>query len=299
MTAVLFATLRMTAPLILVALGGLLAQQAGMINVALEGLMLVGAFFGVLAAYYAQNPWAGVLAAVAAGGLFAALMAWAVLKLRANLIVAGLALNLLALGLTRYLLQVLFSTRGAFAPERLPGLGIVDSPFLRRIPFLGDVVLGHSPLVYLSWLLALLVAVFLKYVPEGLQLRAAGENPEAARSLGIHVDRMRALALIVSGCLAGLGGVQLSLGNLQLFFENMTNGRGFIALAAIYFGQARPGATVLACLLFGLFEAIQIRLQTRMGVPPQWPQMLPFALVIIALTLISIYRRSRKPSIRL
>lgn len=294
MSAILFAMLRMTAPLILAATGGIISQQAGMINVALEGLMLIGAFAGVLIAYYAQSAWIGALAAVAAGALFAGLLALAVLGLRANLIVAGLALNLLVLGLTRYLLQILFATRGAFAPERLPGLGTLEIPALRGFPILGDIILGHSPLVYFSWILALLSAFFLNHTPEGLRLRAVGENEEAARSLGVPVNRVRALALVASGCLAGLAGVQLSLGNLQLFFENMTNGRGFIALAAIYFGQARPALTLLACLLFGLFEAIQIRLQTRVGIPPQWPQMLPFILVILVLAGVSMHRRARR-----
>ncbi len=286
--------LRMTAPLILAATGGIISQQAGMINVALEGLMLIGAFAGVLIAYYAQSAWVGALAAVATGALFAGLLALAVLGLRANLIVAGLALNLLVLGLTRYLLQILFATRGAFAPERLPGLGTLEIPALQGFPILGDIILGHSPLVYFSWILALLSAFFLNHTPEGLRLRAVGENEEAARSLGVPVNRVRALALVASGCLAGLAGVQLSLGNLQLFFENMTNGRGFIALAAIYFGQARPALTLLACLLFGLFEAIQIRLQTRVGIPPQWPQMLPFILVILVLAGVSMHRRARR-----
>jgi len=284
----------MTAPLILAATGGIISQQAGMINVALEGLMLIGAFAGVLIAYYAQSAWVGALAAVATGALFAGLLALAVLGLRANLIVAGLALNLLVLGLTRYLLQILFATRGAFAPERLPGLGTLEIPALQGFPILGDIILGHSPLVYFSWILALLSAFFLNHTPEGLRLRAVGENEEAARSLGVPVNRVRALALVASGCLAGLAGVQLSLGNLQLFFENMTNGRGFIALAAIYFGQARPALTLLACLLFGLFEAIQIRLQTRVGIPPQWPQMLPFILVILVLAGVSMHRRARR-----
>jgi len=294
LSAILFAMLRMTAPLILAATGGIISQQAGMINVALEGLMLIGAFAGVLIAYYAQSAWVGALAAVATGALFAGLLALAVLGLRANLIVAGLALNLLVLGLTRYLLQILFATRGAFAPERLPGLGTLEIPALQGFPILGDIILGHSPLVYFSWILALLSAFFLNHTPEGLRLRAVGENEEAARSLGVPVNRVRALALVASGCLAGLAGVQLSLGNLQLFFENMTNGRGFIALAAIYFGQARPALTLLACLLFGLFEAIQIRLQTRVGIPPQWPQMLPFILVILVLAGVSMHRRARR-----
>jgi len=288
--------LRITAPLILVATGGILAQHAGMVNVAMEGLMLAGAFAGVLAAYYTQSAWLGVLAAVIAGASFAGLLALVVLKLRANLIVAGLALNLLVLGLTRYLLQLLFATRGAFAPEMLPGLGTVDVPALRGIPVLGDIILGHSPLVYLSWVLMGICVLFLNHTPEGMRLRAVGENPEGARSLGIPVDRVRTLALIISGCLAGMGGVQLSLGNLQLFFENMTNGRGFIALAAIYFGQARPGLTLLGCVLFGLSEAIQFRLQTRLGIPPQWLQMLPFIIVIIALSGISFYRKIRQIS---
>jgi len=283
-----FAMLRMAAPLILAAMGGVFSQQVGLINIALEGLMLVGAFVAVIAAFYLHSALVGVLAAVLITILFALVFAFFVLRLRADLIVVGLAVNILVLGLTKYLLQVLFSTRGAFAPQGLPGLLPIDIPGLNSIPILGGILSGHSVLVYLSWLLTFLTWLFLYRTVIGLHIRAVGEKSEAAKSVGIPVTQIQYLALALSGAFCGLAGAQLSLGNLQLFSENMTNGRGFMALAAVFFGQGRPLPTAFACLLFGFFEALQIRLQTRVDIPPQWPQMLPFIIIVITLAFISL-----------
>lgn len=283
-----FAMLRMAAPLILAAMGGVLSQQVGLINIALEGLMLIGAFAAVLTAFYLHSALAGVLAAMGMAMLLSLVFAFFVLHLRANLIVVGLAANILALGLTKYLLQVLFATRGAFAPQGLPGLPPVDIPGLDSVALIGGIFSGHSPLVYLSWLLIFVTQVFLYRTVLGLHIRAVGEKSGAAESVGISVVQMQYLALILSGAFCGLAGAQLSLGNLQLFSENMTNGRGFMALAGVFFGQGRPLPTAFACLLFGFFEALQIRLQTRVGMPPQWPQMLPFVIIVVTLTLISL-----------
>jgi len=288
-----FAMLRMAAPLILAAMGGVFSQQVGLINIALEGLMLFGAFAAVLAAYAFNSALAGIVAAMLIAAVFVLLFAIFVLRLRANLVVVGLAINILAIGLTKYMLQVLFATRGAFAPTNLAGLYPLHIPGLEHIPILGDILSGHTALVYFSLLLVLLTHVFLYYTIPGLRIRSVGEKPEAAKSAGIPVVKMQYIALILSGVFSGLAGAQLSLGNLQLFSENMTNGRGFMALAAVYFGGGRPLPTALACLLFGFFEALQIRLQTRTGLAPQWPQMLPFVIIVVTLSLISL-RQARQ-----
>lgn len=291
---VLFATLRVSTPLILAGMAGLLSQQVNLLNIALEGLMLFGAFVAVVAGAYFGSPWLGVGAAVLVATLIAALFALFVIDLDANLIVAGLAVDILALGLTAYLLVTLFDARGAYAPEALTRLPRVTIPFVAGIPFIGRIVSGHTPLVYFSWISILLTSLLLYRTPLGIHMRAVGEHTEAAETAGIRVRLVQYVAILVGGALCGLAGAQLSVGDLALFTDNMTNGRGFIALAAVFFGAARPGLTALACLLFGLFEAVQFRLQTSSELPPQLPQMLPYLIVIVVLTVISLRRKMRQ-----
>ena len=176
---VTFATLRMSAPLILVAMAGILSQQVGLLNIALEGLMLVGAFAAVVAAFFLGSTWGGVLVACLVATLLAAVFALFVIQLRANLIVAGLAVNFLALGATAYLLQVLFNTRGAFAPKGLVSLAPVAIPLLDRVPVLSKILSGHTPLVYASWLSVALTSVFLYRTALGTHIRAVGEHGHA------------------------------------------------------------------------------------------------------------------------
>ncbi len=287
-------TLRLATPLIFAAMAGLLSYQIRLINIALEGLMLIGAFTAVVVGVAAGSAWVGVLAAAIVCTLFGALFALFVTDLRANLIVAGLAMNFLALGATGYILQVYFNTSGTYAPadfERLASLNIAG---LSDIPVLGRVLFRHSPLVYLSWLVIPLTALFLYRTTLGVHIRAAGENPEAAQTAGISVRRMQYLALMLGGLLCGIGGAHLAVGDLALFREDMTGGRGFIALAAVYFAAGRPRLSALACLLFGLFEALQFRLQTIYNVPPQFFQMLPYLMVVVMLVLISVRREWQK-----
>ncbi len=288
------AMLRLSAPLILAAMAGALSYQVGLINIALEGLMLFGAFAAVVIGYVTGSTWIGVLAACVAGAVIAALFAVFVVQWRANLIVAGLAVNFLALGGTAYLLQVLFKTRGTFAPNNLEKLGHVDIPLLGNIPVLGTLFSGHSPLVYLSWIIVPVIAIFLYRTAMGTHIRAVGEHAEAARTAGISVKRMQYIALIVGGVLCGLAGAHLAVGDLALFRENMTNGRGFIALAGVYFAAARPVPAALACLLFGLFDALQFRLQTSGSIPPQFFQMLPYLMVVGVLVAVSARKEWRK-----
>lgn len=293
--SLLDATLRISAPLILVGMAGLLSYQVGLINIALEGMMLSGAFAAVVFGYELGSTWLGVLLAAAVGAALGALFALAVITLRANLIVAGLALNFLATGGTAYLMDILYDQSGTLAPEGLSKLPAVTIPLLDDAPVLGEILSGHSPLVYVSWLMVPLTSIFLYRMVVGGHIRAVGEHPEAAQTAGISVKGMQYLALILGGLLCGLAGAHLSVGDLPLFRERMTNDRGFIALAAVYFAAARPRLTAAACLLFGFFEALQFRLQLRdTALPNEFLQMLPYLMVVVALVVISVRKEWRK-----
>jgi len=293
-TNVLFSTLRVSTPLILAAMAGALSKQVNLLNIALEGLMLIGAFSAVIFASVFGNVWYGLLMAVLSSLVLSIIFAIFVIDLRVNLIVAGLAINILTLGLTAYLLVVLFDARGAFIPNNVVGLPKFIIPGLDALPFLGKVLSGHGVLVYFSWLAVLLTHLLLYHTPYGLHLRAVGEHKEAAKTAGIAVKRIEYLSILLGGVLAGLAGAQLSVGDLTLFNENMTNGRGFIALAAVFFGNANPGITAVGCLLFGLFEALQFRVQIMTGMPPQLLQMLPYLIVVTILIVISTRKKMQK-----
>ena len=286
--------LRLATPLILAALAGVLSHQVGLINIALEGLMLIGAFSAVVIGAEVGSAWIGVLAACAICAFFGGVFALFVTDLRADLIVAGLAVNFLALGGTAYLLQIFFGVSGTYAPDDFAQLTSLDVPVLNDIPVLGRVIFSHSPLVYVSWIAIPITAIFLYRTVPGTHIRAVGENAEAARTAGISVRGMQYLALILGGVLCGLGGAYLAVGDLSLFRENMTGGRGFIGLAAVYFAAGHPYWAAVACLLFGSFEALQFRLQTTSNIPPQFFQMLPYLMVVIMLVIISARKEWQK-----
>ena len=291
---VLFASLRVTTPLLLAALAGLISQRVNLLNIALDGLMLFGAFAAVVFGALFGNTWLGLLLAMLLSTLITLLFAVVVIEFKANLIVAGLAVNILATGLTSYLLVVLFDARGAYSPEGLESLPRIALPVIDSIPVLGDILSGHGVLVYVSWLMVLVVAFMLYRTPFGIHMRSVGEHLEASETAGIPVKRVQYIALLLGGALAGLAGAQLSVGNLTLFTDNMINGRGFIALAAVFFGAARPGLTAIGCFIFGMFEILQFRLQTATSIPAQLPQMLPYLIVVLVLTGINVQKRRRK-----
>ncbi|MFO8035182.1 MAG: ABC transporter permease [Anaerolineales bacterium] len=291
LSKILFSTLRVSTPLILAGMAGLLSQQVNLLNIALEGFMLLGAFVAVVVGAQLNSVWLGLLAAIAFTVLLSGIFALFVIDLRAHLIVAGLAVNILVLGLTAFLLVILFGARGSYSPEGLISLPNIAIPLLDQVPFIGEVLSGHSALVYFSWTSIMVVYLLLYRTPLGAHIRAVGEHAEAAVTAGIPVKQVRYIALLLGGALCGMAGAQLSIGNLNLFTDNMTSGRGFIALAAVFFGGARPVLTALGCLLFGFFEAIQFRLQTKTGMPSQLWQMLPYLIVIFVLALISLRKK--------
>ena len=277
-------TLRLATPLILAAMGGILSERSGVVNIALEGMMLAGAFFGMLGSYWTGNPWIGVTLAMAAGGLLGLIHAALTQRTKLNHIVSGVALNIFALGLTTYLLRRIFMHAGGSPPVNgLPNWGLG----LSRVPMVGKVIGDQNPLVYLAVIVVIGLGLMLFRTPIGLRLRAAGENPEAARSVGIRVGLVRYLAVTASGILGGLAGAYLSLGQLNMFAEGMSGGRGFIALAAVIFGKWNPYGAAGATLFFGIFDALQMRLQGQaihgITIPSEFMLMLPYALTIIAL----------------
>jgi ABC-type uncharacterized transport system permease subunit len=272
--AFLAQTLRIAVPYVFAAAGGVLAERAGVLSLTLEGFMLIGAFGAVLGTYYSGDPWVGTLCGVGSGLVFALVHALASVRYRADQVILGIAINLLAVGLTRFLLQLAFDSSSN--SPRVAGFGADGSGAAPMLHALGN------PLVPLGLLVIPVLAWVLYRTPFGLRVRAVGERPQAAESLGISVARIRYVAVGLSGALAGLGGVYLALDQHQ-FTDGMTAGRGFIALAAVIFGRWDPARVGLACLLFAAAETLQIRLQGAQIIPSQFVQTIPYALTIVAL----------------
>ena len=274
----LHSTLRLSTPLIFAALGGMFSERSGVINIALEGMMLLGAFGAAVGTYASHSPWLGSACGMGAGILVAGLYGVFVIRLRANQIVAGVAINMLALGLTPVLCKILYDVTGS-----TPAI-----PINERF---------QSAPLYLSWLLVVICYLLMQHSPAGLWVGFAGEHPEALDAAGIRVNRVRWLAVLASGALAGLGGATLSIFLSSSFSRNMTGGRGFMALAALIFGKWKPVPTALACLLFGFADAVQIRLQgASFGgtkIPVQFIQILPYLVTILVLA--GFVGRSRAP----
>jgi general nucleoside transport system permease protein len=295
--ALLASTIRLVSPILLASLGSILSERAGIFNVGLEGLMLVAAFCAVAGTYWTGSPWAGLAFAVLASVLLSLVYAVVVVDLGGDAIVAGLALNLLALGLTTYLIRPVFGVQGSFYDPSMPSLPDVRIPGIEDIPVLGVLVSGYSPLVYLAFALAFVFQVGLFRHPWGIHLRAVGEAPAAAASVGIAVRRTRMLALLGTGVLCGLAGAQLSISLVTQFVVGMTAGRGFIALVAVMFGRAHPMGVLGASLLFGFMYALTLRLQGG-AVPPQFIAMLPYLVTIVVLVLYALRRRAAASAAR-
>jgi len=289
---VLDSALRMATPLIFAALGGIFSERSGVINIALEGILLTGAFASVVVTYYTGDPWAGAFAGVFAGMLISLIHAIVSIVFRADQIVSGVAINLLAMGATQFLTWIIWGSSANSPPvQGMAHWGLPESwgAIARGV----NAVIGHyPPLVYIALASVVVAQVVLFRTPFGLRLRATGEHPEAVDTLGVSVVRMRFSGVLLSGALAGLGGAFLAL-NTHQFVKNMSAGRGYIALAAMIFGKWNPIGALGACLLFGYAEAVQMGLQGR-DVPTQFVQMIPYVLTMVAL--VGVIGRARPPA---
>ncbi|MDY0039808.1 MAG: ABC transporter permease [Desulforhabdus sp.] len=276
-------TLGKTTPVLLACMGGLLSELSGVINFALEGMMLTGAFFAVWLTYSSGSPWIGLLGAAAGGTLIGILHSLVCLRFRANQIVSSIALNLLAAGASGMLLNQVFQVYGTSPTvEKLPALNQLG---IGRLPFLGEILASGagelSILVPLSILFNLALIAFLKWSVWGLRLKACGENPLAAKAAGLSVNRIRFLAISTGGALAGVGGAYLAIGELSTFVEQMTQGRGYLAIAALILGRWRPFGILPATLFFGLSGAFSEWLAVRWtGLPYQLFLALPYAVCL-------------------
>ena len=278
---ILASTVRNATPLVFAAMGGMFSERSGVVNIALEGLMLISAFAGVAGAYMSGSAWVGLGFALAAGLLFALIHALMCVTFEADQIISGTAINLLALGGTGFLMVIVFG-QGGTSP-RVEQFGAVGIPLLADIPIIGQAFFNQSLLVYLMYLLIPVTFFVVFRTPFGLRLRATGEVPEAVDTAGVSVYRMRYYGVALSGLLAALGGAYLSMGLLSAFTENMTGGRGFIALAALIFGRWNPLGAAGAALLFGFAQAITFRAGGQEIIPIEFLQMLPYILTIVVL----------------
>ena len=288
----LFATIRLSTPLLFAAIGGLLNERAGVINIALEGKMLLGALVAFLISYSTGSPWLGMLAAMAAGALIALLFAYVTVTLGADQIVTAVAINLMMLGLTGVIFRMFKGVvSGSVSAPTFP---VWEVPVLSSLPFFGSLFFDHLPLVYIAFLLVPITHFVFFRTTWGLAIRSVGEHPRAADTLGIKVHLVRYLTVLWGGAMAAVGGAVLSIGHNSTFIENMTAGRGFIAFSAIVFGKWTPIGTMLASLLFGFADALQLRIQSGIlaplygavgieEIPYQFAVMMPYVVTLLAL----------------
>jgi general nucleoside transport system permease protein len=287
------ATLTAAVLLLLPALGGVISERSGVVNIAMEGMMLTGAFFGVVADLAWHNPWLATGVAMVAGGLMALIHAVVSIRFRADQIVSGIAINIFAAGLTVFLVNRIYGLQDVGhvgQSELLPNYNV---PVLDQIPFIGQVVFQQNVIVYVALVLLVLVHVVLFRTRLGLRIRAVGEHPQAADTAGINVYAIRYGAVVTSGLLSGLSGAFLAIGISNTFVPNMTDGRGYIALAAMIFGKWTPFGAFVACVIFGLGEAIYAN-NSIIHISQYLLSMLPYIITLVVLA--GLVGRSSPPA---
>ena len=288
----LYMWIRVATPILLAALGAAVCSKAGVVNLGLEGIMLISALFGVLASAFGGNIFWGILGGVGAALVVSLIFAYFHLVLKANNTLCGTAINTAASGLTIFVLQLVTGEKGNSSSLKSFSFSEVEIPVIKDIPVLGDILSGHNTLTYVALISVVLVFLLLYKTPLGLRLRAVGENPHAASSVGQNVTKIRFIAILICGVLTGLGGMYLSMGYMDMFVRDMVAGRGFIALAACSMGQATPVGALLSSLVFAFFDGLSNVLQV-LQIPSQFVQMLPYLATIAGLTVFSIQQSAK------
>ena len=283
----LFMWIRVATPILWAALGASICEKSGVVNLGLEGIMLIAALFGVIGSAFGGGLFWGIAAGVLSAVVVSVIFAYFHLVLKANSVLCGTAINTIAAGLTVFVLQLLTGEKGSSSSLNSFQFPTLNIPIVENIPVLGRILSGHNILTYMGLLMVFFIHLFFYRTPIGLRIRAVGETPKAAESVGINVVRIRLLAILLCGIMAGFGGMYLSMGYLPMFTRDMVAGRGFIALAANAMGQSTPVGVLVSSLLFSFFDGLSNILQ-MLRIPAEFIQMLPYAATILFLTLYSI-----------
>lgn len=289
----LYSVIRVMTPLLFASMACMIFTKGGNDSIATEGIMLICALAGPVGAWLFKNAFLGLLFAMLVGMLVSCAFGYATLSLKSNPVLAGIALNILAGGLTIFIIFLLTGEKGSTQSFANPVLPTVNIPGLQSIPVLGKILSGHNVLTYLSLLMVLVLQFFLFKTTPGLRMRTVGENPEAAKSVGISIPKYKYLSLMIAGALAGLGGAFMSMGYVSFFTKGMVAGRGFIGMAAESMGHGMPGGVLLATLLFSVADALSVQLQL-MNLPSELMQIVPYMVTIVAIAIYSYYRMKKE-----
>ena len=283
--------LRSATPVALAGMGGLMTEHAGIMNIGMDGMILMGAFTAVAVSVVTGSAWAGVAAAILVGMLVGLFFALFVVKFKSDEFIIGTALNILADGLTVFLLWALFGVRGTLRTTE--GMPTVDLDFIGKIPFVGEILSGNSLFVYLTWGLVFLMFMLVYRTPYGFWVRAAGEKPGTLSTAGISPDKVKWASSVLCGAFCGLAGAQLALGNVTMFSEGMSNSRGYVAFACVIFGGANPAKVYMAALMFGFFDALGYRLQ-EYNISPDLTAIIPYVITVVMMVYVVVMSNRKK-----
>lgn len=292
-TSTLAATVRLTAPLAFATMGSVYGHKAKIFNIGLESYVLMSAFFSMLGSYLSQSPWIGLLFGILAGLFMSAVFGVFVLHLKADPIVVGIAMNLSAASLTSLLLLNIFKTRGSFMDSRIASFANVNLPFLNNIPYVDEVLNKHNLLVYIAIVVVIVSHIAMYRTPFGLRIRGVGINERASQSVGVSVVQYKWYSLIITGIFAGMAGACLPLSGISMFTENMSAGKGFLAVSAARIGQGDPLKSFFACLIFSFAEAVSVGMQS-FNAPSQLVLMTPYLVTILVMCLTNLDQLKKK-----
>lgn len=288
-----YTTIRVMTPVLFAALACMVFSKGGVDAIATEGIMLISALAGVLGSYFFHSAFGGILTAIFIGIVISLLFGYITLTLQSEPILAGIAINTFAAGITVFIIYIMTGSKGSTQSINNKVVPNIELPVIKNIPVLGDILSGHNILTYLSIILVIVLAFFLYRTPMGLRIRTVGENEDAARSVGINVRKYKNMTIIIAGTMAGLGGAFMSLAYVSFFSRGMVAGRGFIGMAAESMGRGNPLGVLISSVLFGAADSLAIRLQL-LNVPPQLIQLLPYLITIVAIAVYSYIDKNKK-----